>query len=62
MTTTRKVQLAYDVLSMAESGNMPDSFWFSDQRIARACEVLSITPRAALQKKWSAKVLDTKPS
>lgn len=49
MTTTRKVQLAYDVLSMASSASMPDTFWSTDSRILRACEVLGITPAHALK-------------
>lgn len=36
-------QLARDVISLAAAGGMPDSFWGTDSRIARACEVLGIT-------------------
>lgn len=40
-------QLAQDVISMAQSGGMPDSWWLTDTRIARACKVLGITPEKA---------------
>ena len=40
-------QLARDVLTMAASGGMPDTYWHSDTRISRACEVLGITPDQA---------------
>lgn len=36
--------LAADVLTMAYDGGMPDSYWHTDQRIARACRVLDIEP------------------
>lgn len=42
-------KLAKDVLSMAASGGMPDSFWQTDSRIGRACQVLNMTPDAARQ-------------
>lgn len=34
---------ARNVLSMAASGGMPDTFWQSDRRIASACKVLGWT-------------------
>ena len=39
--------LAHDVLSMAASGEMPDTFWQTDQRVLRACEALDISPENA---------------
>lgn len=36
--TTR--QLARDVLTMAANGGMPDTYWHTDSRIKRACNVL----------------------
>jgi hypothetical protein len=37
-----KQDLAADVLTMAYVGGMPDSYWHTDPRIKRACEVLGI--------------------
>lgn len=42
-------QLAKDVLTMAAAGGMPDSFWYTDQRIQRAVEALGTTTPAALR-------------
>lgn len=39
--------LAQDVIAMAQAGGMPDTYWQTDRRIARACEVLGITPEVA---------------
>jgi hypothetical protein len=36
-------RLAKDVLLMAASGGMPDSYWHTDSRIKRACKVLGWT-------------------
>ena len=33
-------QLAKDVLTMAADGSMPDTYWHTDGRILRACNVL----------------------
>lgn len=35
-------QLALDVLHLAMIGGMPSSYWHTDSRIARACEVLGV--------------------
>lgn len=40
-------QLALDAISMARAGGMPDPYWLTDPRIARACSVLGITPAEA---------------
>lgn len=40
-------QLATDVLSMAASGNMPDSYWHTDRRIFRACQALGASVEEA---------------
>ncbi len=40
-------QLALDAISMAKAGGMPDDYWLTDPRIARACRVLGITPAEA---------------
>jgi ribonuclease HI len=40
-------QLALDTISMARAGGMPDPYWLTDPRIARACSVLGITPAEA---------------
>lgn len=40
-------QLAQDVIAMAQAGGMPDTYWQTDRRIARACEVLGVTPEVA---------------
>lgn len=37
-----RVKLAWDVLSLALTGGMPDSYWLTDQRITRACEALGM--------------------
>lgn len=42
-------QLAKDILTMAKDGGMPDSYWHSDNRIARACYVLNYTPDEACE-------------
>jgi hypothetical protein len=36
--------LAQDVLAMAYAAEMPDSYWKTDRRILRACEVLGMEP------------------
>lgn len=46
MTDTEK-QLARDVLTMAVHGGMPDTYFQTDSRIARACEVLGIDQATA---------------
>lgn len=42
-------QLARDILTMAYDGGMPDTFWSTDRRILRACEVLGVNIGAAAQ-------------
>lgn len=41
MSASRE-RLALDVLHLAMLGGMPSSYWQTDSRIARACEVLGI--------------------
>jgi len=48
---TRARQLAKDVLTMAANGGMPDSFWLTDQRIARAAAELRMTSEQA--REWA---------
>jgi hypothetical protein len=36
-----------DVLTMAYTGGMPDTYWQTDVRIYRACRVLEIKPEEA---------------
>ncbi len=36
MARPTKHQLATDVLTMAHHGGVPDTFWYTDQRIERA--------------------------
>jgi hypothetical protein len=43
--------LARDILLMAADGGMPDTFWQSDARIARAVLTLSTTVEAA--REWA---------
>ena len=43
------IMASQDVLSMALSGDMPSSFWKTDDRIARACRILGIDPDFAEQ-------------
>ncbi len=38
---------ARNVLSIAASGGMPDTFWQTDSRILSACEELGCTPTEA---------------
>lgn len=35
-------ELALDVLTMAVVGGMPDTYWLTDSRVARACDVLEV--------------------
>jgi hypothetical protein len=44
---TQLEQLARDVIAMAQAGSMPDTYWHSDSRISRACDVLGISPDEA---------------
>lgn len=46
-------QLARDVLSLAQRANMPESYWHTDSRVARACATLAITPARAVASDWS---------
>ena len=53
-TRTRR-QLAKDVLTMAATGCMPDTYWWTDQRIQRAIEVLDVpVPVAKRWAEWAA--------
>lgn len=45
----RLKETAKDVLLMAATGNMPDSFWYTDKRILRACAALKWEPGSARQ-------------
>lgn len=45
--TTRELQLAIDVLTLAADGGMPDTFWHTDSRVQRACAALRWTPDEA---------------
>jgi hypothetical protein len=47
----RLKESAKDVLMMAASGGMPDSFWMTDKRIERACATLKWTPEKA--REWA---------
>lgn len=38
--TVKDQQLAWDIVTMAAAGGMPDSFWETDRRIKRACSIL----------------------
>lgn len=40
-------QASRDVLTMAANGGMPDTYWHTDSRIQRACNVLGIGPNEA---------------
>jgi hypothetical protein len=40
-------QLASDILRLAGDGGMPETFFYTDPRIGRACEVLGLTPTEA---------------
>lgn len=44
--------LATDVLVMAFLGGMPDTYWLTDHRISRACEVLDLHPSIAKDYAW----------
>ncbi|GAB2732999.1 hypothetical protein [Nocardioides pakistanensis] len=46
-TDDRSRAAAHDVLDLAEAGRMPETFWATDSRVLRACEILGITPAAA---------------
>lgn len=39
--------LARDLLVIAAFGQMPDSYWLTDSRIARACKAIGWTPEHA---------------
>lgn len=48
--TERRIETqARNVLSMAASGGMPDTYWHDDSRILSACEELGCTPTEARQ-------------
>lgn len=51
MNDNKHKRLAKDILSMAASGGMPDSFWSTDQRIQRACKILGWHPYVA--REWA---------
>jgi hypothetical protein len=40
---TLEYQLARDVLTLAAVAGMPDSYWWTDKRVVRACKVLGLT-------------------
>lgn len=44
---TNEQELAMDILTLAYTGGMPDSYWHTDVRIYRACRVLGIKPEDA---------------
>ena len=44
---TMEEELAVDVLTMAYVGGMPDTYWLTDVRIKRACEVLRVPQEQA---------------
>lgn len=56
MTEVTKEQLARDIFSLAQRAGMPDTYWATDSRIARARAVLNVTPDQARTTDW------TKPS
>lgn len=43
--------IAKDVLSLAATAGMPDTYWATDHRIDRACTVLGWTPNEA--REWA---------
>lgn len=45
-------QLARDIFTLAQRGGMPDTYWRTDSRIARACAVLGVTPEHARVTDW----------
>lgn len=53
MGTITVRRLAWDVLLMAHEGGMPDTYWHTDSRIARACRILNYTPDQA--REWAAR-------
>ena len=46
--------VAADVLALAQMGGMPDSWWLTDRRVARACAVLGLAPEDARRLDWTA--------
>lgn len=48
--------LAIDVLALAQVGGIPDTYWATDSRIARACEVLGVKPAEAMTTDWTEEV------
>lgn len=47
----RLKETAKDVLVLAALGGMPDTYWQTDRRIKRACNVLGWTPEKA--RRWA---------
>jgi hypothetical protein len=45
--------VAADVLALAQVGGMPDSYWLTDARVKRACEVLGVAPEHARDMDWA---------
>jgi hypothetical protein len=43
---------AVGILSLAQVGGMPGSFWHTDSRVRLACEVLGITTEKAQEIDW----------
>ena len=54
MSEDTAMVLARDVLSIAQAGGMPDSYWTTDIRIIRACAILGTDPATAKNIDWSA--------
>ena len=44
--------LAADLLAFAQAAGVPDTYWVTDRRIARACAVLGLDPVAARDMDW----------
>jgi hypothetical protein len=44
--------LARAVLSLAQVGGMPDSYWYTDSRITLACSILGISKEEAAELDW----------
>lgn len=49
-------QLARDILSLAVDAGMPESYWQTDKRIARAAKTLNTTVEAARAAAYAGKL------